>query len=75
MIMGMEHSVRREYEHEGLTVIWDSAKCVHCGNCVRGLPDVFNAKRHPWIDLTAATPEQVRAQVAECPSGALSLAP
>jgi uncharacterized Fe-S cluster protein YjdI len=36
---------------------------------------VFNPRRRPWIDATAATTAEILAQVAKCPSGALSIAP
>jgi len=41
--------------------------------CVRGLPLVFDPRRRPWIELASATSEQIVAQVARCPSGALSI--
>jgi len=39
------------------------------------LPHVFDPQRRPWIDLAPATSEQIVAQVAKCPSGALSIEP
>lgn len=68
----MDRHVKRDYESADLTVHWDSAKCVHCGNCVRGLGQVFNLARHPWIDVEGATKDEIVAQVDQCPSGALS---
>jgi uncharacterized Fe-S cluster protein YjdI len=38
---------------------------------VRGLPLVFDPKRHRWIRPELASPDEVIAQVARCPSGAL----
>lgn len=38
---------------------------------MRGLPSVFDIKRTRWVDVTAATAEEIAAQVAKCPSGAL----
>ena len=61
-----------EYREGNLVVRFDADVCVHCGNCVKGLPDVFKPGRKPWIDLTKATLEAIEAQVAQCPSGALS---
>ena len=69
----MNEPVKRDYSSDELTVHWDSAKCVHCGNCVRGLPEVFNVKASPWINLSGADSERVVAQVKNCPSGALSV--
>lgn len=68
----MDRAVKRDYASDELIVHWDSAKCVHCGNCVRGLPQVFNLKAHPWIDVHGASTDEIVAQVEECPSGALT---
>lgn len=62
-----------EYTQGELTVLWQPRKCVHSGICVAGLRAVFNPKQRPWVDLSKATAQQVIAQVAECPSGALSI--
>lgn len=59
------------YEGDGITVTFDPNLCTHSGRCVRGLPAVFDVKRQRWIDVKAATPEEIAAQVARCPSGAL----
>jgi hypothetical protein len=37
------------------------------------LPGVFDPRRRPWVDLGQATTAQIEAQVAQCPSGALSI--
>lgn len=59
------------YEGDGITVTFDPALCIHSGRCVRGLPAVFDVKRTRWIDVRAATPDEIAEQVARCPSGAL----
>ena len=43
------------------------------GVCVRGLPAVFDINRRRWIRPELASPDEVRAQVARCPSGALQI--
>ena len=63
--------MRKTYEGKGIDVSFDNEVCEHSGECVRGLPLVFDTKRRPWIDPDGATPEEVAAQVARCPSGAL----
>ena len=67
-------AVTREYSNGEVTVVWRAGRCVHSGICVAGLGQVFNPKRQPWIDVAMATTAQLVAQVAECPSRALSLA-
>lgn len=62
---------RQTYETEGITVTFDPDICIHSGVCVRGLPAVFDVHRRDWVRPYAATPDEVAAQVARCPSGAL----
>ena len=57
-----------------IKVTFDPNVCIHSGNCVRGLPLVFDVRRKPWIKADAATAAEVEAQIAKCPSGALKFA-
>jgi uncharacterized Fe-S cluster protein YjdI len=59
------------YETDGITVTFDPNICRHTGVCLRGLPAVFDVKRQHWLRPELASPEDVAAQVARCPSGAL----
>ncbi len=68
----MDSSFKRDYECEEIVVHWESAKCIHSGNCVRGLATVFNLKKHPWINVDGASADEIADQVDRCPSGALS---
>lgn len=60
------------YTNGEVTIIWQPKLCSHSGNCVRGLPAVFNNKIRPWINPQGAGTEQIIEQVKKCPSGALS---
>jgi uncharacterized Fe-S cluster protein YjdI len=62
----------RYYTNGEVTIVWNNDLCRHSGNCVRGLPRVFDSARVPWIDASAATTDPIIAQVRKCPSGALS---
>ncbi|MGC1178190.1 MAG: (4Fe-4S)-binding protein [Methyloceanibacter sp.] len=62
----------QEYRNDKLVVRYDPAICIHAGECVRGLPSVFNLSRKPWIDVNGASGAAVIEQVELCPSGALS---
>ena len=62
---------RKAYQGKEIEVSFDSEVCRHSGECVRGLPGVFDTKRRPWIDPDGADPEAIAAQVRRCPSGAL----
>ena len=59
------------YEADNIVVEYDAARCIHVGECVRGLPAVFDPKRRPWIDPSAASPDAVAEVVRRCPTGAL----
>lgn len=62
-----------EYNNGEITVLWKPKVCVHAGICVRTLPMVYNPKARPWINLENATTDEIINQVAQCPSGALSI--
>lgn len=61
----------REYAAPGIVVTWEASRCQHVGNCVRGLPQVFDTSARPWIAPTAATVEELVAVIDTCPSHAL----
>jgi uncharacterized Fe-S cluster protein YjdI len=62
----------QEYRNDKIVVRYDPKICIHAGDCVRGLPKVFDVGKKPWIDVDGASPEAIAAQVGKCPSGALS---
>jgi len=59
------------YETDQIVVTFDPEVCRHSAVCLKGLPEVFDVRRHQWIKPDLASPEAVAAQVARCPSGAL----
>jgi uncharacterized Fe-S cluster protein YjdI len=61
------------YTNDEITVTFDPTLCTHSGNCVRGLPAVFDVRRKPWVLLSGASADAVEAQVRRCPSGALQV--
>ena len=66
----MKDPVQR-YASGGLTVTFDPRVCTHSAVCVRGLYDVFDVSKRPWVNLEGASAERVVEQVKLCPSGAL----
>lgn len=64
--------MNKEYTNGEITVVWQSGKCIHSGNCVRNNPKVFQPKEKPWIKIDANTSESIMKTVDKCPSGALS---
>ena len=63
----------RSYSNGEITVEWRPEKCIHCQACITGLPAVFNLERRPWVDMKAAATNEIKIQVASCPSGALAI--
>jgi uncharacterized Fe-S cluster protein YjdI len=61
----------KEYATDEIVVEWEPRLCFHSQNCVRSLPQVFDDGRRPWIEVGAATADEVEDAVARCPSGAL----
>jgi uncharacterized Fe-S cluster protein YjdI len=61
----------KAYAAAGVTVFYDAEVCQHAGACVRGLPQVFDVAKRPWIQPENATPGAVVTTVLSCPSGAL----
>jgi CDGSH-type Zn-finger protein/uncharacterized Fe-S cluster protein YjdI len=61
----------RHYADEKIDVSYDARRCIHAGECVRGLNVVFDTARRPWILLTAASSDEIAAVITKCPTGAL----
>ncbi len=55
-----------------IRVCWEKEKCIHSTNCLRGLPQVFSARKRPWTNINGAEAEEIKRCIATCPSGALS---
>jgi len=62
----------REYSNGEIVVCWDPSKCIHARECVKGLPQVFNRDRKPWVNMQGASSEEIMSVIDRCPSGALS---
>lgn len=63
----------KKYIKGDVAVVWKPELCIHSARCFRGLPDVFDPRRRPWVDTSKAEKEEIMRQVADCPSGALSI--
>ncbi len=63
----------KKYKKDDITVVWKPRLCEHSKICVRGLPNVFNPKNQPWVNLDGADADTIINQVSQCPSGALSI--
>lgn len=71
----MEKDITKKYTNGEVTVVWKPSMCIHSTICWKeatGLPQVFNPRKKPWIEIAGAGTEHIVAQVDKCPSGALS---
>jgi uncharacterized Fe-S cluster protein YjdI len=64
--------ITKKYTNGEVTIVWKPGECIHSGICFRGLNDVFDPRKRPWITMEKSTTERIIEQVNKCPSGALS---
>jgi uncharacterized Fe-S cluster protein YjdI len=69
----MERKITKHYSNGEVTIVWQPHVCIHSGICFRGMPEVFDPRRRPWIEQHNGTTEKIVNQVKQCPSGALSI--
>ncbi|MFN8337214.1 MAG: (4Fe-4S)-binding protein [Cyclobacteriaceae bacterium] len=65
--------ITKTYSNGEVTIVWQPTRCIHSGICFRGLSEVFDPRKRPWITPENSTSEKIIAQVNKCPSGALSI--
>jgi uncharacterized Fe-S cluster protein YjdI len=68
-----KNNLTKEYSNGEITVEWQNSKCIHSGNCVKSLSNVFRPREQPWIQMNHATTAEIIVAVGKCPSGALSI--
>lgn len=57
-----------------MKINWDDKVCVHAGECVKNLPEVFKVEDGKFvIDQSGASEGEIKRVVAMCPSGALTV--
>jgi uncharacterized Fe-S cluster protein YjdI/CDGSH-type Zn-finger protein len=61
----------RHYASEAIDITYDARRCIHAAECVRGLPEVFDTSRRPWILPGGASADAIAAVIDRCPTGAL----
>jgi uncharacterized Fe-S cluster protein YjdI len=62
----------KEYSNGDFTIVWKPGKCIHAEICAKTLPQVYNPDVRPWIKAENASVDELKAQIDQCPSGALS---
>jgi uncharacterized Fe-S cluster protein YjdI len=65
-------TVVKRYSKDDITVVWKPEICIHAGECVKRLPEVYRPDEKPWIDVSKAEKAELIEQIKACPSGALS---
>ncbi|WMT42943.1 (4Fe-4S)-binding protein [Paenibacillus sp. D2_2] len=63
---------KKVYRGEEIEVYFDAEKCTHSGVCVKGMPEVFDLKKRPWVNTEGASADKIAAHIDTCPSGALT---
>lgn len=64
--------ITKKYTNGEITVTWKPGMCIHSAVCFKGLPEVFDPRRKPWIEMDQSSTEKIMEQIKRCPSGALS---
>ena len=64
--------ITKKYTNGEVTIIWKPDICIHSAICFKGLENVFDPRKRPWITPEGAKTNDIIEQVKKCPSGALS---
>lgn len=67
----IEHKVK-SYRGEQITVHFNLGVCSHSAVCLKQLPNVFDTRKRPWINVDEASVEEIIETIEKCPSGALT---
>lgn len=59
------------YDSEKVEVTWDQKRCIHAEECVKGLNEVFNPDKKPWIQPEKGMVDDIADVIERCPTGAL----
>ena len=63
---------KMEYSNKDITIVWQPKICQHAAICVQSLPKVYKPKEKPWITIENGSTDELKKQISQCPSGALS---
>lgn len=59
------------YKGTEIDVTYNTRRCIHAAECVRGLSAVFDTQARPWVQPDNAPVDAVAQVVMRCPTGAL----
>lgn len=61
----------KAYTGDDVEVKFHAKRCIHAAECVKGLPQVFDVQKRPWITPDNARADAIAQVIERCPSGAL----
>lgn len=61
----------KRYTGKDIDVFFSAEICAHAAKCVKGLPEVFDLKKKPWVNADGAEADEIAKVIDQCPSGAL----
>ena len=64
--------ITKKYTNGEVTIVWKPNVCIHSAICFKGLGEVFDPQKRPWITPEGSTSDKIIEQVKKCPSGALT---
>jgi uncharacterized Fe-S cluster protein YjdI/CDGSH-type Zn-finger protein len=67
-----QKKITKKYSNGDITIVWQPHICVHSTICFKGLPNVFDPRKRPWITPENTDSEVIMKQIDACPSRALT---
>ncbi len=67
-----DRKIKKSYTNGEITVFWEPAKCLHAMRCVKGLPQVFDVRKRPWVTIGGDSSQEIARVIDTCPSKALT---
>jgi uncharacterized Fe-S cluster protein YjdI len=64
--------ITKKYTNGEVTIVWKPGECIHSTICFRGLGEVFDPRKRPWVTPEHTSTDRIIEQIKKCPSGALS---
>ncbi|MBI1741837.1 (4Fe-4S)-binding protein [Candidatus Acetothermia bacterium] len=61
----------KQYRSDEIVVTFEPRLCIHSAHCIKGLPEVFDVLKKPWIQPDKAIADRIAEVVQRCPTGAL----